>query len=311
MLSEVMSARNRLRLRLTHSISRFLEAHSFKGSRRLRSFLIKLLAPTPRGSTIVQTLYGFDIIVDPVADKGLEKEIYYYGTYEAGTLDVIRRCLRAGDTFIDVGANIGFISLFASHFVGANGVVYSFEPVPEIFKILQRNISLNEIGNILAYNFALGSTSNSATIHYNWDKSRGSASLIPYKENSRSREVCIQTLDEFVTENRLFNIRMVKIDVEGWELEVLKGSKNLLSSPSAPIICVEYSNLHKTQGGQLLNIYDFILSINHYQIYKLEKGKSRKSRLIRISSAEDLPYHDNLFCFLPADLENLKHVRKL
>jgi len=214
--------------------------------------MVSLLAPRPRGSTIIHTYYGFDIFVDPVTDKGLEREIYYYGTYEAGTLYVMRRYLREGDTFIDVGANIGFISLFASQLVGASGAVYSFEPASETFEILKRNVRMNNIDNIRVYNFALGSTRGSLLIYNNLAISRGSASLIPYQDNSDGRQVFVQTLDEFVTVNEIFNIKMVKIDVEGWELEVLKGAKHLLGRFDSPIICIEYSNLYPIQNGKLL-----------------------------------------------------------
>jgi hypothetical protein len=70
-------------------------------------------------------------------------------------------------------------------------------------------------------------------------------------------------------ENDLQGLRMVKIDVEGWELEVLKGSKRLLGAPVAPIICIEYSNLHPQKNGRLVDVYDFILSVNEYRLYKL------------------------------------------
>lgn len=304
MSNKLMSVKNKLRLQFLHNVSGFFETYPFKGSSRLRNLLIRLLAPTPKGGTIVRTRYGFDIIVDPVADIGGEREIYYSGAYESGTLDVIKKCLREGDTFIDVGAHIGLMSLFASQLVGERGMVYSFEPSSDTCGILQRNIKLNAINNVHVCNFALGSKRNTAILYKNRDN-RGSTSLIFFEDSDRE-EILIQSLDGFAMENDLQGLRMVKIDVEGWELEVLKGSKRLLGAPVAPIICIEYSNLHPQKNGRLVDVYDFILSVNEYRLYKLERGKAVKSRLIRISNPEDLPYHDNIFGFLPTHLESLR-----
>lgn len=296
-----------LGVQLTHSISLFLRTHQFKGSSTLIKLLIKLLIPTPKGPTIIHTYYGFDIIVDPVIDRGIERSIYYHGSYEAGTIDVLKKCLRQGDIFVDVGSNIGLMSLSASKFVGDNGRVYSFEPEPEIFAIFKKNIEMNKISNISSYNIGLGRNRKKAIIYSNLDRNRGSASLIkPNQKNSKGREVLVEALDEFAITNKIANIRMIKIDVEGWELEVLKGANNLLKSPNAPIICIEYSNLHPTQNGHVLDIYNYILTINNYKIYKLEKGKESPSRLIKIADAADLPYHDNLFCFLSTHLKGLQ-----
>lgn len=139
------------------------------------------------------------------------------------------------------------------------------------------------------------------------DINRGAASLIkPHQRILKEGiEVLVQTLDEFIIKNNVSNIRMVKIDVEGWELEVLKGSNYLLSDANAPIICIEYSKLHPIQNGQLLDIYRHILNVNKYKIYKLRKGKGNISKLIRITDVIDLPQHDNLFCFLPNHLKDL------
>jgi len=307
MSNEFIPAINRLRLQLSHNISRFLQAHSFKGSTKLRNLMVSLLAPRPRGSTIIHTYYGFDIFVDPVADKGLEREIYYYGTYEAGTLYVMRRCLREGDTFIDVGANIGFISLAAAKIVDKNGTVYAIEAHPHTYKILEKNINLNSFKNVYSINTALGSKVSEARIYDNYN-SRGSFSLIPSKNvpEKSGMPVKVTTIDTLIESNQIKLPNLIKIDVEGFELEVLKGAKILLSSLQAPALCVEFSELHPTYGGNVYAIYNFIKSTNDYFFFKLKYGKERPSKLIRISSEKELPYHDNVFCFLNKHLQNIE-----
>ena len=291
MENQSILARSTLRMRIVHNINHFLLVHSFKGSGRLRKLVVKMLMPKPKGPILISTRYGFDIIcMNPVTDKGVEKPLFFNGTYEAGTLNVMKKSLRKGDAFIDVGANIGLMSLFASMVVGNSGAVYSFEPEPETFMILKKNIGINKIGNIHALNIASGDSKSKSFIYTNPYAGRGSASLIrpTNQSNSKEYEIYIETLDDFILKYNVQSVRMLKIDVEGWEIHVLKGAKTLLGSIKAPIICVEYSKLVSAQNKQLSDIYYYSLSINDYKIYRL-----------------DLPDHDNLFCFLPLHLKDI------
>jgi FkbM family methyltransferase len=286
-------------------VDQFCGTYAFRGAGRLRTFLTKLFMPATDGPTVISTSYGFNIIVDPTTDRGLEHFLYFYGTFEAGTLHIIRKCLRQNDAFIDVGANIGLMSLLASRLIGQKGKVYAFEPEPATFTILERNIEINRITNVRTFRIALGSASTTEIIYSNLARSRESASLIKPQSNSEGVPIQVETLDKFITTNHVADVRMMKIDVEGWELEVLRGARQLLSSPYAPIICIEYSSVHPFYNGQILDLYEYILNINQYRIYKLERGKEIESKLVRIEDAADLPSHDNLFCFLPTHLRSL------
>jgi len=79
----------------------------------------------------------------------------------------MKKCLRKGNIFIDVGANIGLMSIFASKIVGSNGIIYAFEPEPETFVILRKNIEINKINNIQAYNIELGESEYNSIIFTN------------------------------------------------------------------------------------------------------------------------------------------------
>lgn len=292
---------------LGRNINYFLFVHHFKGAGRLRNLILKIFVPKPKGPRIVHTIHGFDIIcMDPVNDKGVEKPLYFTGTYEAGTLNVIKKCLRRGGVFIDIGSNIGLMSLFSSRAVGNEGKVYSFEPVPETFMILKKNIEMNNAKNIYAFDIALSNAGGTSIIYSNPYAGKGSSSFIKPSDQIgvKDYKVVTQSLDKFLISHHITNIRMIKIDVEGWELHVLKGAQSLLQNSDAPIICVEYSRL---SGGNKnpIDIYHFITDINNYQTYKLKKGKEMPSRLTKVKDKSDLPVHDNLFCFLPIHLKDL------
>lgn len=298
---------NELWRKVAFKIYNFITTCKFRCSQRLGGFILDILLPAPKGPTICHIKYGFNIIVDPVTDKGVERKIYFRSIYEEGTIALMKKILKNGDTFIDVGCNIGLMSLAASQFVGKNGAVYAFEPHPDTFSILQDNIELNNSKNIFSYNIALGAKEEKALIYSNMQVNRGSASLIKTFQNQcEGKEVVIMSLDDFIIEKGIKNIRMLKVDVEGWELEVFKGASQLLSGENAPIVCFEYSSGHALQNGQLLDLYKYIQSVNDYKVYKLEKGKEIPSKLMRITHFEDLPQHDNLFCFPSGQLENIQ-----
>jgi FkbM family methyltransferase len=259
--------------------------------------------PSPKSGLVIQTIHGFKIKIDPLVDNGVERKLYRYGSYEKGTLNVLDLFLQKGDVFVDVGANIGLMSLYGAFKVGNEGKVLSFEANPVTKNILDENIRLNSLKNVITFGFALGSASGSSTLYSNLSINRGSASLNKLDENSESYAIEIKRLDQVQEANQ--KIKMMKIDVEGWELEVLKGCGSILSKPSAPALIVECNTLASDTQGRTSALYDFIKEVNGYRVFKLAHGKEKKSKLIEVKTSNDLPGEDNLFCFLNDQLQAL------
>ena len=259
-----------------------------------------------RSPTIVPTLYGFDMLVDPGERFIIEKAIYCSGSYEKGTIHLLDQCLRKGDTFLDVGANIGLMSLFASRKVGSEGAVYAYEPQKESYEVLARNIEINAANNIHAFPIGIGSSKMKAPLFRSTKIGRGADSFIRESPDSPKWEesVDILPLDTIVRDQKIESVRMVKIDVEGWEFEVLRGAETLLSKSDAPILSVECS-LRRPNAGSPQEIFEFLKSINHYLIFKPEKNKGTISSLVEVKAITDLPRHDNIFCCTPKVAVNL------
>lgn len=295
-------------LKFSRIISYFLlyKCIKVKGTNLLRNLFCKFLVPSPANTPIVcPTLFGVDVLVDPIKGKGPENSLYYFGEYESGTLHVFRKFLREDDIVLDVGAHIGFITLVIASFVGKNGLVYAIEPHPETYQILKDNIRLNQFENVHPMNIALGSEVSEARIYENFDINRGAASLVcpPNVDKKSGRQIKVTKIDTLIQKGQIQLPKLIKIDVEGFELEVLKGARILLSSLQAPALCVEFSSLHSTYAGSVCDIYNFIKNINGYFFFKLKLGKGVPSKLIRINDEKELPYHDNVFCFLKKHLK--------
>ncbi len=237
------------------------------------------------------------MLVDPVKDSGVERSLYYLGTYEQGTLHIIKNILSEGNTFVDVGANIGLMTVFASLMVGKKGRIISFEANPDTKKILEYNLSLNNISNVTTSGYALGSAAGEGKIYANLHINRGSASLMKSESSSANYPVTIIRLDQY-KEMDLSEIHLIKIDVEGYELEALKGSEEFLKKTNAPMLIIECSKARENYNSNADEIYDFLKKINSYSFFKLKKNKEKISELVEIKSVDELPFHDNIFCFL-------------
>jgi len=299
-----------IRFQISRKLSYFLLYHRFKYSSYLRDKICKRLLPPPKGPVVCPHFHDIELLVDPIKGKGLEKDIYYFGVYEAGTIFVLKRFLHKGSVFFDVGANIGSISCTVARFVGESGHVYAFEPHPETYKILEYNIRINNLNNVTTFNVALGSKISKGKIYDKLDMNRGAATLLRSRNvrEEEGYEIEITTIDSLIENGLLPPPTLIKIDVEGFELEVLKGAEKLLRSDQAPMLCIEYSTLLHQYGGNTFDIYKFIKSVNGYSCYKFRYNKEVPCQLMRISGKNDLPHHDNIFCFLDKHLHDLHRI---
>lgn len=129
-----------------------------------------------------------------------------------------------GETVVDVGAHIGGFTVKAARAVGPTGRVLAFEPANENFHLLVMNVEANRLANVTPFNIALGSANGAGLLHVykkmasNSFFSRSGASLL------EEESVMVRTLDSIVQDTRVGAVDCVKLNVEGFELEVLRGA---------------------------------------------------------------------------------------
>jgi len=150
------------------------------------------------------------------------------GTYEPAKHAMIRRHLRPGMTFIDVGANMGDFTLQAARLVGSTGRVISIEPAPENHSVLQLSIELNDYTNTRALPIALSDRDGTASLQILSLSTAHTLAPLAALKGLPKVTVPTTTLDAVVAENRLDRVDMVKIDVQEWEIEVLRGAQQTL-----------------------------------------------------------------------------------
>ena len=163
---------------------------------------------------------------------------------EPGTVAYLRKVLRPGMTAVDVGANVGSLSLVMGSAVGPTGRVIAVEPGPESLRWLRRNIERNHVANVTVVNAAAGACPGRRSFHVEDTLVLGSFYDHPRTKPRCSLEVEQKTLDELVPDGA----DLVKIDVEGAELEVLQGASRLLAS--SPRLVVEWCPATLIAAGQ-------------------------------------------------------------
>jgi FkbM family methyltransferase len=182
--------------------------------------------------------------------SGQEWDLFAQGQKEPTTIGVFQSLLTPGMTVLDVGANIGYYSLVAAVRVGPSGQVIAYEPTPFVVKRLQENVNLNQFRQISVVEGAISDRVGTGTFYLNsnQESSEGN-SLIEAAVSSGSVQItCPQTtLDAEMTRLNLKQVDVLKIDVEGNEVKVLRGARQLLTT-FAPQILLEV-NPHTLEAG--------------------------------------------------------------
>lgn len=278
-----------------HKLIGFFRNIDFPGFRKVSLLLPKWLLPNPKavGEHILKIPAGFKFWINPAKDKGVELSLFETGMYERGTLHFIQKHLNPGDTFVDVGANIGLMSIFARQSVGESGKVWAFEANSSTFELLEKNLALNHFADVWSFECGLGAKRETKFLYDNWEINRGAASTVVQSAGSKAIEISILTLDEVANQHGIAP-SMIKIDVEGMEEEVLAGAEHILLV-NRPILIVEFSA--ERGGNAREKVYNKIVSIGNYKLFKMKGSKERTSKLVEIHRMDDLPVDDNVFCF--------------
>jgi FkbM family methyltransferase len=183
------------------------------------------------------------------------RSIWFRGHYEPQVTAVLEQYLRPGDTFVDLGANVGYFAIRAAAIVGASGRVLAVEPVADLARLIEQSARRNRLGNVQVIAVALGKTSGSGVMHVPISSgisylAAEAAEPAPSGDEPlrASQAVRVMTLDELIEHNRIDAVRLLKIDVEGRELDVLLGARATLAR-FRPVLIVEVVDQNLNRFG--------------------------------------------------------------
>lgn len=161
--------------------------------------------------------------------------------FEQETVRIIERKLGSGMIMVDIGAHVGYFSLLGASLVGNSGKIYAFEPEPENYKLLSDNIKRNGYQNVSAQNKAVSGVSGQAELFIS-GLDNGSHSIYQNEKRKTTGFVPVETvnLDEFIRSEGSPKVDLIKIDVEGAEIDVIQGMTDTLNREEAPTLLIEF-----------------------------------------------------------------------
>jgi FkbM family methyltransferase len=200
--------------------------------------------------------------------------------FERTEMQLVARLLKPHMNVIDAGANIGIYSLLAAKCIGDDGKIWSFEPSQTTFNLFLDNIALNQVKTVSAHRLALSDAQGQLTLrsengfgdlyrHLDYGGKAAPGDLI--------ETVDVSTLDDFAASNNIDEIDFLKIDVEGGEYCLLKGSQHLLSRSPNVIVMVEIEEDWCLRNGfKTEDAFELLRSLG-FTLYSWSKRQARWS----------------------------------
>jgi FkbM family methyltransferase len=214
---------------------------------------------------VTVTDFDGDLTLRLALEERMQSQIFWYGYCNRDICAVLRRLLKPGMTVVDAGANIGEVTLVAAKAVGPEGRVFSFEPIQRIADHLDQHVQLNRLAQIRVVRCALADKADrkpifkAAARFYDGSIHDGLGTLYSTAERSiASEEVLLNTLDAFVGEAEVRRVDLVKIDVEGAELAVLRGSAATLTRFKPHLIIEVQEDTARAAGYRAVDILSFL-----------------------------------------------------
>ena len=225
------------------------------------------------------------------------------GVYEATTTNLLTEFLKPGDTFVDVGAHVGFFSIMAAALVDPGGRVIAFEPNAENYASLRNNVLLNGYAHVVCVNSAVGDHDGEAVFYENIDNDGGHAlwdpGLHPFNQQSKARQQArrlpMTTLDTALAGLGVQSVKAVKIDTEGAEVRVLNGGARCLAAPGIELLVCENNEFGLASlGTSSTELRRTLANLGFAVCVQGEQGELREIDA-------DTPVHsdsvDNFYCF--------------
>ncbi len=238
-------------------------------------------------------LYGINYIGK--SGNTLDDFILLFGAYEKGVLffmrDFSKSVLKEPITFLDIGSHVGQHSLFMSSHVGT---IHAFDPYPPVIEKFRHMVDINKIENIFIHQIGIGDKDSELPFYEPYETNTGVGtfreSVTDYEERKVLDKLKIVKGDSWVKENNIENIKIIKIDIEGFEEYALRGLNQTLNT-HRPLIILEVS---KPTLGTISNLSELKkLLPNEYTVFSfvidIDFFANGKYRLIRID--EDTPLY--------------------
>lgn len=278
-----------------HLARRFIQSFPFRRAKDRIYLILRRALFVPR-NVIAEISTGIHLGLD--LDDYLQRWMFCHKLEDEPDYYLLSKILRPGEHFVDVGANIGIVSLLAAKAVGPEGTVYAIEALQKTREYLSRNVARNNAENIRLIPFALTDENREVNFFASTDGNIGASSLSPRGLKDVPVTVNGRTFDSLHADGTIPKCDVMKMDIEGAEVLALKGMKVFFKEEKPRIVVIEVSDVLLSQFGSKPS--DIVLFFNDhgYSLYRA----STKGRLQKVNTAE-LSGFENLWAVLPGSVE--------
>lgn len=259
-MSQAASVQTSLLLRLWRFLGKPWHAKIRAAGLYARNVFPKLPIPAPLPSGLWYLAWQNDLGNQFLAGSFEELEYAFVG-----------RFLKPGMVVLDIGANEGYYTVLASKCVGPRGRVVGFEPSPRERRRLKINLWINGCSNVQIEGIALSSAEGQSDLHVVEGGETGCNSLRPPDVTGKTKtmQVAVTTLDQFLCRNTIERIDFIKMDIEGAELSALQGAARLLRTLPRPVLLIEVFEIRTRPWGYSARDIVKFISEADYLLYRL------------------------------------------
>jgi FkbM family methyltransferase len=215
--------------------------------------VMRVLSPPSAGDLVWAKTAGGEVLVS--LNDYVGRAAFFFGDVDPKITWIISRLLRSGDGALDVGANLGVLTLLMAKLVGPTGTVHAFEPNPMLCQRLEQTLSRNQAKNVKLHAVALGASETRMDLRVPRGNF-GAASLVrKIADPAQTHSVTVRKLDDVIFQEANSRIAFMKLDVEGFELEVLRGAQRLLERLRPAVL---FETNEKGDRGQVSPVMKFL-----------------------------------------------------
>lgn len=220
--------------------------------------------------------------------------LYFGVEFEPDELAMVKKLVKSGSVFFDVGAHIGVYSLIASRLVGSEGAVHAFEPALSTYEVLLKNISLNRVSNVVVNQIAVSEQTGEAELFLNLETGLNSLGQTGRGNPAGTEKVESISLDEYVARHKISPVNFLKVDVEGYEGHVLRGAQRLIEQEhDLTILCELAEKNFRPLNLSVNEVMDWMRE-RGYEVWEIDRPHSS---LVRLETSRT-SYQNNNFVFV-------------
>ncbi len=240
---------------------------------------------------------GHKLYIDK-KDTAVSQELLLSGTWEEFETNLFKKNIKHNDIVIDIGAHIGYYTLIAARLVGKKGRVYAFEPNPDTFQILKKNVKENDYKNVVLVNKAISDKDTEAKLFLN-KSNTGDHRLYDSRDNRKFIDVSTISLDSYFKDKDK-KIDLIKMDIQGSEVKAFKGGLKTIRKNKYIKIITEVWPMGINLSGNTINQYVDMLTNENFKFYEIDE-KEKKLKDIDLlgifnKTQHEKDYYTNLLC---------------